>query len=275
MKSYGIASGIGVFALLLAACGGGSGDEPTATANLGTSGTLSSAAAADDGLRCATTPGEGDEVGAAKLFFEYQSTDDDTGIHGLFDTSGFSELCVFAPNGDLILAVKPQSQLVDLGMGGIFFESREPVEAEFPQSELVSQFPEGSYQVAATTFDGKPLTGGATLSHAIPAPPVIVSTDDGDVVDPENLVIVWEPVTETVSGGSVDIVGYEVIVTNDEVEDPNGLAQPVLSAHVVPSVTSLTVPSEFLEPGTEYELEVIAIEKSGNQTITVVFFETP
>jgi len=39
-------------------------------------------------------------------------------------------------------------------------------------------------------------------------------------------------------------------------------------------VTSLTVPSEFMEPGTEYELEVLALEKSGNQTISVLFFET-
>ena len=31
---------------------------------------------------------------------------------------------------------------------------------------------------------------------------------------------------------------------------------------------------EFLEPGTEYELEVLALEKSGNQTISVSFFTT-
>jgi hypothetical protein len=31
---------------------------------------------------------------------------------------------------------------------------------------------------------------------------------------------------------------------------------------------------EFLEPNTVYELEVLALETSGNQTITVGFFKT-
>jgi hypothetical protein len=33
------------------------------------------------------------------------------------------------------------------------------------------------------------------------------------------------------------------------------------------------VPAAFLEPGTEYELEIQAIEDSGNQTFTTIFFE--
>ena len=37
---------------------------------------------------------------------------------------------------------------------------------------------------------------------------------------------------------------------------------------------ALAVPEEFLEAGTEYELEVLALEVSGNQTISVSFFET-
>ena len=52
------------------------------------------------------------------------------------------------------------------------------------------------------------------------------------------------------------------------------MSHPVASIHVRPDVTSLTIPAEFFEPGTEYELEVIAIEESGNQTITVQFFDT-
>jgi hypothetical protein len=43
---------------------------------------------------------------------------------------------------------------------------------------------------------------------------------------------------------------------------------------VLPSVTSLSVPHEFLEPRTGYELEVLALEISGNQTISVLFFQT-
>jgi hypothetical protein len=38
--------------------------------------------------------------------------------------------------------------------------------------------------------------------------------------------------------------------------------------------TTLTVPAELLEPGTEYEFEVLAIAENGNQTITETCFVT-
>ena len=38
--------------------------------------------------------------------------------------------------------------------------------------------------------------------------------------------------------------------------------------------TSVTVPADFMRPGGEYKVEVIAIERSGNRTITEVEFET-
>jgi hypothetical protein len=47
-----------------------------------------------------------------------------------------------------------------------------------------------------------------------------------------------------------------------------------LSADLPPTSTSLTVPADFLEPGTEYMVEVLAIERSGNQTIAISSFET-
>ena len=41
-----------------------------------------------------------------------------------------------------------------------------------------------------------------------------------------------------------------------------------------PTVTALSVAPEFLEPDTVYELKVLALEESGNQTISVGFFKT-
>jgi hypothetical protein len=38
--------------------------------------------------------------------------------------------------------------------------------------------------------------------------------------------------------------------------------------------TSLTVPVEVLQPGTEYEFEVLAIAENGNQTISENCFVT-
>jgi hypothetical protein len=85
-------------------------------------------------------------------------------------------------------------------------------------------------------------------------------------------IVTWE----TVAGDAVDVTAYEIIVTDDrdEAEDEHGNARPVASIHVGANATSLTIPSEFPSSGIEYELEIIALEKSGNQTITVVFFET-
>jgi hypothetical protein len=48
----------------------------------------------------------------------------------------------------------------------------------------------------------------------------------------------------------------------------------VFSVDLPASTTSVTVPAEFLEPGTQYKVEVLAIEASGNQTITEVEFMT-
>jgi hypothetical protein len=63
----------------------------------------------------------------------------------------------------------------------------------------------------------------------------------------------------------VDVVGYRAIV---ERERPLRVFNTDLAA----SVTSVTIPAEFLEPGTEYKLEVQAIETSGNQTISEITF---
>jgi hypothetical protein len=71
------------------------------------------------------------EIATAKLIIEFNSTDDDIGVHGAFDDHGWKILCVFDPSGRLVLEVGPQGQLRDLTMAGIFFESREPPSSEF------------------------------------------------------------------------------------------------------------------------------------------------
>jgi hypothetical protein len=227
-------------------------------------------------------PSQTTEIATAKLIIEYNSTDGDLGVHGAFDDQGWRILCVFDPSGRLVLRVTPESQLRDLTMAGIFFESREPPLAEFGFSDLASRFPEGEYTVRAESFDGKILVGSATFTHDVPAPPSIdapqlAADPRGTKKDPvplEDLVIRWKDVNEAVSGGPVDITGYEVIVTKEGAEDPNGFSQPIYDAHVPPTLNSLRVPAEFLEPDTVYELEVLALEASGNQTITVGFFRT-
>ena len=228
-------------------------------------------------------PSASTEIATAKLIIEYNATDQDIGVHGAFDDDGWRTLCVFDPNGRLVLEVSPQSQLRDLTMAGIFFESREPPSSAFSFADLEATFPEGEYTVRAESFDGKILVGSATFTHDVPAPPTIESpvladdphgTKKKDPVPLEDLVISWADVTETVAGGPVDITGYEVIVTKEVEDDPNGFSRPTYDVHVPPTLNSLRVLVEFLEPDTVYELEVLALEASGNQTITVGFFKT-
>ena len=63
-------------------------------------------------------------------------------------------------------------------------------------------------------------------------------------------------------------------MTDEEAEDPDGWARPVYDVHVDDDVTSFPVPDDFLLDDHLYELEVLAIEESGNQTISVGFFRT-
>jgi hypothetical protein len=65
-----------------------------------------------------------------------------------------------------------------------------------------------------------------------------------------------------------------VIITKEVDDDPNGFSRPTYDVHVSPTVRRLPVPAVFLEPDTVYELEVLALEASGNQTISVSFFQT-
>jgi hypothetical protein len=62
------------------------------------------------------------------------------------------------------------SQLRDLTMAGIFFESREPPVSEFSFADLKAAFPEGQCTVRAESFDVQILVGSATFTHDVPAP---------------------------------------------------------------------------------------------------------
>lgn len=126
------------------------------------------------------------------------------------------------------------------------------------------------------------MTGAATFTHDVPNAPTITAPtiveDEEDIANAEVLIsgleVSWNDVTETTTGEPVTITGYEVIITKNIEDDPNGFSRPTYDVHLPADVNTLSVPPEFLEPDTAYELEVLAIEESGNQTITVGFFKT-
>lgn len=211
---------------------------------------------------------------ATKLIIEHNGAAEDTGVHGLFDGTDWTKLEILDPRGRSIFEFEPKRQFRTQLISGVFFESAEPPNNEVPIEEILNRFPEGQYRVRGCTADGKRLTGAATFTHDIPAVPVIIFPQDGATVPASNLTVMWNHVTTTLDGEPLSRTGYEVILTKDVPDDPNGFSKPALSIHVPPSVTSLTVPNQFLEPNSRYEIEIIVLEVSGNQTIQSLFFRT-
>ena len=199
------------------------------------------------------------------IFIEINDTDGDAGIQIFLDGEGWSSMKVFDPDGNKILDISAEGSIGIQGITELFFESAEPSFDEQPLAELLALFPEGKYRFEGRTTEGMILKDKATLTHALPAAPALVLPVEDDEVDPDNTVIQWQLVPDP--AGS-EIVSYEVVVETDE-----GSLR-VFTADMGPDATSVTVPAEFLEPGTAYKFEVLAIEASGNQTISEREFET-
>jgi hypothetical protein len=213
---------------------------------------------------------------AAKLLIEHNATDEDTGFQGFADGDPWNELVISNPDGEQILTIHPETGLFDFGLTELFFETSEPPNAEVPISEVLARLPEGTYTFSGDMVDGDESEITAIFSHAIPAGPQLLSPEDGSTeVDAGNTVISWQPVTRDINGSAVTIVGYQVIVKKDEEPQyPEGFAQSLFSIHLPATATSITVPSEFMESGEAYTYEVLAIETSGNQTLSLAAFET-
>lgn len=200
----------------------------------------------------------------AKIIFEFNSTGQDLGIQVSLDGEPWKNIKVVSPNGRILLEVEGKGTLRKFGLTELFVESNEPNFADMSKAEILALFPAGEYKFSGKTVEGDNLVGTATLTHNIPDGPVIVSPLQGDVVDPNNTVINWNAVT---TPAGIQIVGYQVIVEG-------GNPSRTFDVNLPGTATSVTVPPEFLEPGTEYIFEVLAIEIGGNQTISEGSFST-
>jgi len=199
------------------------------------------------------------------FFFELNDTDEDLGVQLDLGAEPWKRLKIIDPCGNKIMDVAGRGSLKEFGLSSLFFESNEPNFEDMSKEEILELFPEGEYKFVGWTVEGEKLKGFATLTHDLPGAAVICEPEDGEEVDSEDVVVTWKSVT-TPTG--IKIESYQVIVTNDE--DPRFEYNVRMPA----DANSLSVPAEFFEPGTEYELEILAVEESGNQTISVIFFET-
>jgi hypothetical protein len=217
------------------------------------------AGSAEGSSRSAARPIRLDE---ARMIVEINATDGDAGLQVFLDGEPWRRMTLTAPNGRQILAVNTKTRLRNHGLTELFSESSEPSFKELPLGKFKRLFPEGRYTFRGVTIEGDALVGRARLSHDFPDGPRIVAPAGGSTVPAGAVLADWEPAPEPTG---INVVGYRAIV---EREDP----LRVFSVDLPASVTSVTVPAEFIEAGTEYKLEVQAIEASGNQTLTEVPF---
>jgi hypothetical protein len=222
------------------------------------------------GIAVAKTSSSSDAEAATKpirlaqstLIVEVNATDGDAGLQVFLDGEPWRSMAIAGPNGRTILEVEAEGRLQNFGLTELFSESSEPPFDVFPLEKFKELFPEGRYTFSGTTVKGQALVGEARLSHDIPDGPEITSPADGATVGRDNVIARWNAVPEP---RGIDIVGYRVIVTRE-----NPLR--VFNADLPASARRMPVPSEFLQSGTEYKLEVQAIEASGNQTLTEITF---
>jgi fibronectin type III domain protein len=201
-------------------------------------------------------------LGETTMIVEVNATDGEAGLQVFLDADPWRSMTITDPDGETVLVVNTKQHLRNHGLTELFSESSEPSFDELPLRKFKRLFPEGRYTFRGRTIEGRRLVGAARLSHDIPDEPKITSPAEGATVSRDDAVASWDPVAES---NGVDVTGYRAIV---EREDP----LRVFSVDLPASVTGVTIPSEFLEPGTEYKLEVQAIEASGNQTLTEVSF---
>jgi hypothetical protein len=201
-------------------------------------------------------------LAAATLIVEVNGTDGDAGLQFFLDGEPWNSITISDPSGNVVLDVDAKGRLKDWGLTELFSESNEPPFTEVPLAEFKARFPEGKYTFVGATIDGEKLVATARLSHDIPVEPEITAPADGATVDRRGVVAKWTPAAQP---RGIDIVGYRVIVTR---EDPLRVYQVELPA----SARKVPIPAVFLQSDTEYELEIQAIEESGNWTFATSFF---
>ena len=225
----------------------------------------------------ATGPAADVPLKDAKLNIEHNATDRDTGFQGFIDSEGWQRLDVRGPAGD-VLRFEGRGTLRDLGLTELFFETVEPANADVPINQMLAKLPAGNYTIAGTAMENGEsagqTSGTAWLTHDVPKGPKLISPAEGASVPVHDVVARWEPVSRTITGEPVKIIAYQLIIEKDVEPHRHMIGKFGLSMYLPPSVTQIAVPNGFLEDRTAYNWEVLAIERSGNQTLSSGSFET-
>ena len=211
------------------------------------------------------------QIADARLKFEINATDGDGGVQVFLDAEQWKRMSIFDQKGRKIFTAVTKGTMAEQGGTELFLESAEPTFDELSLEELLERWPAGTYDFRGRGLEGEIYVGSAQLTHDLPSAPVLVSPIEGAAPqDPANTVVRWRRVPP--ANGS-PIIAYQVLV----VEPDTGVtALPTVTLDVMmpPAANRLEVPPGFLQPDTEYEWEVLAIERGGNQTLSSSTFTT-
>jgi hypothetical protein len=205
----------------------------------------------------------------ARLKIEYNATDRDVGVQLFVDAEPWKSVDVYDTTGRLLFRSTARGAFGKQGGSELFIESGEPSLDEVPLDVFLKRFPEGNYMVVANGIEGERYVGYAKFTN-IPAGPQLVSPQEDDVVDADELTVKWKPVAAP--NGS-PIIGYQVLVVRPDT-GITALPKIVLDVMMPPTATRMEVPDGFLQRHSTYEWEVLAIESGGNQTLSSRKFRT-
>lgn len=188
----------------------------------------------------------------AQVFFELNTTAHDMGFQVFLDAEGWQWVNLTDPAGNRVFGIHAAGKLAEIGITELRFESAEPAPAE-----VRSRFPAGEYTFRGETVEGENLLSKVDLSQRmLPAPSF--TPRNGQVVDRTNAVVRWD---------APDAEQVEVIIENDDLGH-------VLDVTLSGSTDRLTIPRQFLRPGREYKIEILAVAENGNRTIAESTFRT-
>ena len=211
------------------------------------------AAGGDGGATSAQAPVRYEQ---SDLYIEYNATAGDAGLQLGLDAEDWRQFTLLDSKGRRLAEVDAKGRLRSFGLTELFFEAAEPSFKELPFREFKKRIPEGTYRFRGVDVDGRRVIGSDRLTHVIPAAPKVTFPTRGARVDPNSFKVTWESVTRP---AGVRIVSYQVIVRQGDRE---------LSMYLPSTATSATIPPEFVRSGTALTGELLARERSGNQTIT-------
>jgi hypothetical protein len=213
----------------------------------------------------------------AKLNIEHNATDRDTGFQGFVDSEGWRRLDVRGSAGR-VLTFTARGTLGKLGLTELFFETVEPENRDTSIKKMLAKLPGGKYMITGPAQEnGESMgetSGKAWLTHDIPRGPKLISPAKNATVPVRGVVAEWTPVRRTITGKRVKIIAYQLIVEKDVDPHRHMIGKLGLSMYLPRSVTRIEVPNGFLQPRTPYNWEVLAIERSGNQTLSSGSFRT-